>query len=519
MSFSVTSTGLEVPDAARDRLRADDVAARLLRKDATLWGPEAEEEASVRLGWLDLPASSRELVEPARGAAGRAGRRGTRPHRALRHGWLVAGAGGHLPDGGRAAGRPGHDRPRPGGRRADRPRPDRRRRQLQVRRHGGDREPAPRLPAPPSPTSGPGREGGRGALRRRHRPRLAAVGDRRGHGRPRRLPRRPNVGGRYSALSAFGLVPSALAGADVGALLDEAEELAEQLSAADNPALELGLAMGAAAEAGRDKLTLADGDSAITGFGDWAEQLIAESTGKQGRGILPVVARVGRRTRRPRRRRGARRRRREGPLPRALARRDRTAGCAVPGLGVRHRRGRPACSGSTRSTSPTSPRARRTPAGSSARASPTSARPRSSGPSRSAAAAGVLDGVDLSAHDGVRLALDALLASIPPRGYLALMAYLDRERDAEAFELRAALARRTEHAVTFGWAPRFLHSTGQYHKGGPADRRVPAAHRRRGGRPAGARPALHVRHAAGRPGGRRPEGPRRPGRVRCCTCT
>jgi glucose-6-phosphate isomerase len=47
------------------------------------------------------------------------------------------------------------------------------------------------------------------------------------------------------------------------------------------------------------------------------------------------------------------------------------------------------------------------------------------------------------------------------------MAYLDRERDAEAFALRAALARRTERAVTFGWAPRFLHSTGQYHKGGP----------------------------------------------------
>jgi hypothetical protein len=80
---------------------------------------------------------------------------------------------------------------------------------------------------------------------------------------------------------------------------------------------------------------------------------------------------------------------------------------------------------------------------------------------------GVLDGVDLSAHDGVRLALDALVSSVPPRGYLALMAYLDRERDADAFALRAALALRTEHAVTFGWAPRFLHSTGQYHKGGP----------------------------------------------------
>src|SRR5688500_7807615 len=61
----------------------------------------------------------------------------------------------------------------------------------------------------------------------------------------------PTVGGRYSALSAFGLVPSALAGADVAALLDEAGALAGQLSASDNPALELGLAMGAAAQAGR----------------------------------------------------------------------------------------------------------------------------------------------------------------------------------------------------------------------------------------------------------------------------
>jgi glucose-6-phosphate isomerase len=67
----------------------------------------------------------------------------------------------------------------------------------------------------------------------------------------------------------------------------------------------------------------------------------------------------------------------------------------------------------------------------------------------------------------VVLALNALLASIPPRGYLAVMAYLDRETDACAAELRAALARHTERAVTFGWGPRFLHSTGQYHKGGP----------------------------------------------------
>jgi glucose-6-phosphate isomerase len=80
---------------------------------------------------------------------------------------------------------------------------------------------------------------------------------------------------------------------------------------------------------------------------------------------------------------------------------------------------------------------------------------------------GVVDGVDLSAHDGLSLALDALLAAVPPRGYLAVMAYLDRLRDSAAGELRALLAARTEHAVTFGWGPRFLHSTGQYHKGGP----------------------------------------------------
>jgi glucose-6-phosphate isomerase len=63
--------------------------------------------------------------------------------------------------------------------------------------------------------------------------------------------------------------------------------------------------------------------------------------------------------------------------------------------------------------------------------------------------------------------LDALLRAIPDRGYLAVMAYLDRTRDAAAAVLRDALAARTPHPVTYGWGPRFLHSTGQYHKGGP----------------------------------------------------
>src|SRR5262249_44052928 len=63
--------------------------------------------------------------------------------------------------------------------------------------------------------------------------------------------------------------------------------------------------------------------------------------------------------------------------------------------------------------------------------------------------------------------LDAGLQALPDRGYLAILAYPARDGDATAAGLRDALAGRTTHPVTFGWAPRFLHSTGQYHKGGP----------------------------------------------------
>jgi glucose-6-phosphate isomerase len=73
----------------------------------------------------------------------------------------------------------------------------------------------------------------------------------------------------------------------------------------------------------------------------------------------------------------------------------------------------------------------------------------------------------LSGVGGLAGALDSLLMALPERGYLAIMAYLDRDAEARATGLRDALAARTTHPVTFGWGPRFLHSTGQYHKGGP----------------------------------------------------
>jgi transaldolase/glucose-6-phosphate isomerase len=104
----------------------------------------------------------------------------------------------------------------------------------------------------------------------------------------------PEIGGRYSALSCFGLVPAALMGADVKKLLDRAAVAAEkQMSFEEFHAdalsgLYLGAAMGELARAGRDKLTFVFSPR-IASFGDWIEQLIAESTGKEGKGILPVV--------------------------------------------------------------------------------------------------------------------------------------------------------------------------------------------------------------------------------------
>jgi len=101
----------------------------------------------------------------------------------------------------------------------------------------------------------------------------------------------PDVGGRYSALTVFGLLPAALHGVDLGGLLERARRIADACRSADasaNPGLRLGALIGEAALAGRDKLTILT-SSRLAAFGDWAEQLVAESTGKAGTGIVPVV--------------------------------------------------------------------------------------------------------------------------------------------------------------------------------------------------------------------------------------
>jgi len=291
----------------------------------------------------------------------------------------------------------------------------------------------------------------------------------------------PHVGGRYSALTAFGLVPSGLAGADVGALLDQAAEVSDLLSADDdgNPALLLGAALGGT-DPLRDKIVFSDEGSGIVGFADWAEQLIAESTGKEGKGLLPVVT--------------------EGPQA------PEVTGHAADVLVVRLVSADVADEATAEDDAPTEPRAVST--DSVTVAGPLGAQmllweyavaiagrlvginpfDQPDVESAKKAARGLLDArpeptepdlvdgdVEIRATPGLLGdastlddAVAALLATIGPRGYLAVMAYLDREHDAALAGVRAPLAQRTGRPVTFGWGPRFLHSTGQYHKGGPA---------------------------------------------------
>jgi glucose-6-phosphate isomerase len=286
----------------------------------------------------------------------------------------------------------------------------------------------------------------------------------------------PNVGGRYSALTAFGLVPCGLAGVDVADLLDEADDAAASLAedSTDNGALQLGAWLGASP--GRDKAVLADAGSGILGFPDWAEQLVAESTGKSGTGVLPVAV--------------------EG-----VAAPEVVSGShdVVLGLLLGAEQTTATSDSSIASASPV-PTARvagclgalfllwETATAVAGRLLGINPFDQPDVESAKQAARGLLEnrpepeparftdgsvevrGDDdlLGGVDTVKGAVDALLARLDDDGYLALMAYLDPQ-EAEGFmDVRGALAEHCGRPVTFGWGPRFLHSTGQYHKGGPA---------------------------------------------------
>jgi glucose-6-phosphate isomerase len=282
----------------------------------------------------------------------------------------------------------------------------------------------------------------------------------------------PEIGGRYSALSPFGLVPGALAGLDVGALLAGAAGAWDTTVAEDSSGLPagvwLGVALSALARAGRDKLTFLTCES-LPGLGLWLEQLVAESTGKRGTGILPVAE--------------------EPPGDSREYGEDRVF-VFVPDL-------------EDETFADEALRAH-------ALAYAEAGHPVITIPTRGPADLGRLFllaelavavagwGLEInpfdqpnvqqakdatkrvlaeyeSSHelpalpDADDMALKALLGEAAPPNYIALMGYLAPSPAFEAAvaELRTALREASKATTTFGYGPRFLHSTGQFHKGGP----------------------------------------------------
>jgi glucose-6-phosphate isomerase len=279
------------------------------------------------------------------------------------------------------------------------------------------------------------------------------------------FPGDPTIGGRYSALSNFGIVPAALAGIRVGELLARARVMAERCRrpGTENPGLALGAAMGALARSGRDKLTFAVGPP-VERFGMWLEQLVAESTGKEGRGILPVegeplgdpgvygddrffasVSPAG-----------------GGPGASALARLVSAGHPAVSteisdaldlGAQMFLWEFATAISGAVLGIDPFD------------QPNVQEAKDRTNeilgaGGGRREAGGGARDESE---------AVAGLLASIRPHDYFAITAYLpsteENETALNATRLRVRDAKKV--ATTLGFGPRFLHSTGQLHKGGP----------------------------------------------------
>jgi glucose-6-phosphate isomerase len=232
----------------------------------------------------------------------------------------------------------------------------------------------------------------------------------------------PTIGGRYSALSPFGIVPAALMGIDVGRVLASGDRMAEACHGDANPGLELGLQLGDRWREGRDKVCIAETDGR---FGLWAEQLIAESTGKQGKGLVPAPGESP-----------------EGP--------DRQG--ADVQLDEPHEIGAEffrwefavAVAGAVLEINPFDQ------------------------PDVQAAKDKTKE-VLASGEDPTlepEGSLDELLARAQPPNYIAVQAFIDPMRERELQPL-IERGHETGCVVTHGLGPRYLHSTGQLHKGGP----------------------------------------------------
>lgn len=288
---------------------------------------------------------------------------------------------------------------------------------------------------------------------------LADIGEARGFRSVVLAP--PDVGGRYSALTPFGLVPAAIMGVDLPGLLDAAADLAATADgnrAAEDPAIAVGLAWAAHSANGRDKLTFRTSPG-LASFPGWLEQLVAESLGKKGKGIVPVAGEppledysydrvfvdyvLAGETLDPAPddQPSVRFEVAEGPrLGAEMLRAEVATAAAGEVLGV-HPFDQPDVERAKQLTS-------------------------------RAMAGGETDDVTPPVPvtgDTFRVRLERFLAQVRAGDYVALQAYVAPDPDVEAAadRFRQVVGNRHDCATTFGYGPRFLHSTGQLHKGGP----------------------------------------------------
>jgi transaldolase / glucose-6-phosphate isomerase len=232
----------------------------------------------------------------------------------------------------------------------------------------------------------------------------------------------PTIGGRYSALSPFGTVPARLMGIDLDRLGSRAVEMAEACRAPENPGLELGLALGEGWRERRDKVVI---DPNPGGFGLWAEQLLAESTGKDGKGLIPAP---------------------QDPSRGSDVQVQEVRIDAPHDLGAEFFRWEFATAV----------------AGSILGINPFDQPDVQAAKDRTNAILEQGGDAELEPEGSV----DELLASAGEGEYFAIQAFIDPEAEGR-LEPLVARARETGCVVTKGLGPRYLHSTGQLHKGGP----------------------------------------------------
>jgi transaldolase/glucose-6-phosphate isomerase len=240
------------------------------------------------------------------------------------------------------------------------------------------------------------------------------------------FPGEPTIGGRYSALSAFGLVPAALMGVDVARLLQRTQEMVDACRGAEgNPGLELGLSLGEGWRDGRDKILINPNPG---GFGLWAEQLLAESTGKLGKGLIPCP---GENVDGPDRQRQEVRVSDPYELGQEFFRWEFATAVAGSILGI-NPFDQPDVQAAKDKT-------------------------------KEILAAG--GEVDVSAQSSA----DDLFAQAQPGDYVCIQAFIEpnEANDARVLALADRARAATGCVVTHGFGPRYLHSTGQLHKGGP----------------------------------------------------